>query len=91
MKAKVHVYLKPGVLDVQGKAIEGALHGLGWGDVANVRVGKTIEFEVPGSDKAKAEAEAKKLVGVVEGEVKKLEGEAATEVVKVIEFVKKEL
>ena len=58
MKAKVHVYLKPGVLDVQGKAIEGALHGLGWGDVANVRVGKTIEFEVPGSDRAEADAKA---------------------------------
>ena len=38
----------------------------------------------------KAEAEAKKLVGVVEGEVKKLEGEAATEVSKVIDFVKAE-
>ena len=49
MKTKVHVYLKPGVLDVQGKAIEGALHDLGWGDVANVRVGKTIEFEVAGA------------------------------------------
>ena len=61
MKAKVHVYLKPGVLDVQGKAIEGALHGLGWSDVANVRVGKTIEFEVSGSDKAKGEAEAKAM------------------------------
>ena len=59
MKAKVHVYLKPGVLDVQGKAIEGAVHGLGWGDVSNVRVGKTIEFEVSGSDKAKAEAALK--------------------------------
>ena len=61
MKAKVHVYLKPGVLDVQGKAIEGALHGLGWSDVANVRVGKTIEFEVPGSDRGKAEPEAKAM------------------------------
>jgi phosphoribosylformylglycinamidine synthase PurS subunit len=61
MKAKVHVYLKPGVLDVQGKAIEGALHGLGWGDVSNVRVGKTIEFEVSGSDRTKAEAEAKMM------------------------------
>ena len=59
MKAKVHVYLKPGVLDVQGKAIEGALHGLGWGEVSNVRVGKTIEFEVAGADKAKAEAALK--------------------------------
>jgi phosphoribosylformylglycinamidine synthase PurS subunit len=61
MKAKVHVYLKPGVLDVQGKAIEGALHGLGWNDVANVRVGKTIEFDVPGGDRAQAEADAKAM------------------------------
>ena len=61
MKAKVHVYLKPGVLDVQGKAIEGALHGLGWSDVANVRVGKTIEFDVPGGDRAQAEADAKAM------------------------------
>jgi phosphoribosylformylglycinamidine synthase len=61
MKAKVHVYLKPGVLDVQGKAIEGALHGLGWADVHNVRVGKTIEFEAPGADRAQLEAEAKAM------------------------------
>ena len=31
MRAKVHVFLKPGVLDVQGKAVEQALHGLGFG------------------------------------------------------------
>ena len=61
MRATVHVFLKPGVLDVQGKAIEGALHGLGWSDVANVRVGKTIEFDVAGTDRAKAEAEAKAM------------------------------
>jgi phosphoribosylformylglycinamidine synthase len=61
MKAKVHVFLKPGVLDVQGKAIEGALHGLGWAEAANVRVGKTIEFEAPGWDRAKLEAEAKAM------------------------------
>ena len=29
-KVRVHVFLKPGVLDVQGKAVEGALNGLGW-------------------------------------------------------------
>lgn len=59
-KAKVHVFLKPGVLDVEGKAIEGALHGLGWTDVSRVRVGKTIEFEAEG-DAAKVEAEAKAM------------------------------
>ena len=61
MKAKVHVFLKPGVLDVQGKAIEGALHGLGFGDVSNVRVGKTIELELACADAAAAENEAKAM------------------------------
>ena len=61
MKAKVHVFLKPGVLDVQGKAVEHALHGLGWGGVEHVRVGKTIEFDLKSSDKAAAEAEVKAM------------------------------
>ncbi|HLK25936.1 MAG TPA: phosphoribosylformylglycinamidine synthase subunit PurS [Caulobacteraceae bacterium] len=61
MRATVHVFLKPGVLDVQGKAIEGALHGLGFGDVSGVRVGKTIAFEIAGEDRAKAEAEVKSM------------------------------
>ncbi|MBF0665387.1 MAG: phosphoribosylformylglycinamidine synthase subunit PurS [Brevundimonas sp.] len=57
-KVKVHVFLKPGVLDVQGKAVEGALHGLGWPGVANARVGKLIEFDFDGED---AVGEAKKM------------------------------
>jgi phosphoribosylformylglycinamidine synthase len=61
VKAKVHVFLKPGVLDVQGKAVENALHGLGWADVADVRVGKTIEFDLKAGDKAAAEAEVKAM------------------------------
>ena len=60
MKATVHVFLKPGVLDVQGKAIENALHGLGWADVSGVRVGRVLEFEV-GGDKATAEAQVKAM------------------------------
>lgn len=61
MRAKVHVFLKPGVLDVQGKAIEGALHTLGFADVEGVRVGKTIEMDLKASDAAAAEAEAKRM------------------------------
>ncbi|PTT05175.1 phosphoribosylformylglycinamidine synthase subunit PurS [Caulobacter sp. HMWF025] len=61
MKAKVQVFLKPGVLDVQGKAVEAALHGLGWADVANVRVGRTIEFDVTETDAEKARAEVKSM------------------------------
>ena len=61
MRAKVEVFLKPGVLDVQGKAVEQALHGLGWGGVAEVRVGKTIEFDLAADDPAAAEAEVKAM------------------------------
>ena len=61
MRAKVQVFLKPGVLDVQGKAIEGALMGLGFGGITNARVGKTIEFDIAGDDKAKAEVDVKSM------------------------------
>ena len=58
-KVKVHVFLKPGVLDVQGKAVEGALNGLGWTGVSNARVGKMIEFDL--ADGGDVEAEVKKM------------------------------
>jgi len=61
VKAIVHVFLKPGVLDVQGKAVEQALHGLGWAGVANVRVGRTIEFDLAATEPAAAEAEVKAM------------------------------
>jgi phosphoribosylformylglycinamidine synthase len=61
MRAKVHVFLKPGVLDVQGKAVEQALHGLGHPGVEHVRVGKTIEFDLAAKDAAGAEAEVKAM------------------------------
>ena len=61
MRAKVEVRLKPGVLDVEGKAIEGALHGLGFGGVHGVRVGKTIEFDLDGGDATAAEADVRRM------------------------------
>jgi phosphoribosylformylglycinamidine synthase len=61
VRAKVHVFLKPGVLDVQGKAVENALHGLGWSGVEGVRVGRTIEFDLKSSDAASAETEVKAM------------------------------
>ena len=54
MKARITITLKPGVLDPQGKAIQGALHALGFGSVADVRQGKYIEVEVGESDPARA-------------------------------------
>lgn len=61
MKVRVEVFLKPGVLDVQGKAIEAALGGLGFAGVSDVRVGRIITLDIAGDDKAKAEAEAKSM------------------------------
>ena len=46
MKYRVLVTLKPGVLDPQGRAIQHALEGLGFGGVQDVRAGKLIELDV---------------------------------------------
>jgi phosphoribosylformylglycinamidine synthase subunit PurS len=59
MKARITVTLKTGILDPQGKAIEGALKSLGVDGVASVRQGKVFDIELSGSDKAKAEAALK--------------------------------
>lgn len=61
MRVRVHVFLKPGVLDVQGKAVENALHGLGWSGVSDVRVGKTVEFDLAGPDPVAAEGEVRRM------------------------------
>ena len=57
MKARVTVTLKHGVLDPQGKAIQGALKSLGFSGVDDVRQGKLIELDLTGTDRAAAEAE----------------------------------
>jgi phosphoribosylformylglycinamidine synthase len=54
MKARVHVTLKPAVLDPQGKAIAGALASLGFDGVGEVRQGKVIDLEIHGADQAEA-------------------------------------
>ena len=56
MKARVTVTLKTGVLDPQGKAIEGALRSLGVEGVSSVRQGKVFDIEIDAADPAKAEA-----------------------------------
>ena len=60
MKAKVIITLKNGVLDPQGKAIEGALSSLGFSGVDNVRQGKFIELDIAAAnaDEAHATVEA---------------------------------
>jgi phosphoribosylformylglycinamidine synthase subunit PurS len=61
VKAKIHVTLKQGILDPQGKAIEHALDSLGFKNASNVRVGKYMEFDLQQTDKAKAEMEVKQM------------------------------
>jgi phosphoribosylformylglycinamidine synthase len=59
MKARIIVTLKNGVLDPQGKAIEGALGSLGVEGVASVRQGKVFDVEIATADRGKAEAALK--------------------------------
>ncbi len=59
MKARVTVTLKAGILDPQGKAIEGALKSLGVDGIASVRQGKVFDIEIAGSDRARAQAALK--------------------------------
>jgi len=61
VKAKIHVTLKQGILDPQGKAIEHALDSMGFKNAANVRVGKYMELDVSENDKAKAEVQVKQM------------------------------
>jgi phosphoribosylformylglycinamidine synthase PurS subunit len=61
VKAKIHVTLKQGILDPQGKAIEHALDSLGFKNAGNVRVGKYMEVDVNETDKAKADAAVKAM------------------------------
>ncbi len=61
MKARIHISLKPGVLDPQGKAIGNALKGLGFLGVGEVRQGKLIELELADTDPAAARARAEDM------------------------------
>lgn len=66
MKVKVHVTLKNGVLDPQGKAVGHALEGLGFSGIGSVRIGRYIELDLDESDPEKArqqsDAMCKKLL-----------------------------
>ena len=61
MKAKIHVTLKSGVLDPQGKAVEQALGSLGFAGISGVRQGKYIELDLDETDRAKAQANVEKM------------------------------
>jgi phosphoribosylformylglycinamidine synthase PurS subunit len=54
-RVSVHITPRRGILDPQGKAVEGALHSLGFGTVREVHVGRhiVIESEAADADEAK--------------------------------------
>lgn len=61
IRARITVTLKNGVLDPQGKAIEGALGALGFEGVGSVRQGKVFDVQIESSDRVKAEADLKAM------------------------------
>ena len=58
---EVVVSLKPGLLDPQGKAVEGSLPAMGWTNVEYVRVGKVVELTVEAVDEATARAQVEEM------------------------------
>lgn len=61
MKVIVHVRRRPDIADPQGTTVERALHDLGYHDVAAVRINRTIELEVQGSDPEDIEAQVRTM------------------------------
>ncbi len=61
MKAKIYITLKKGVLDPQGKTVNRALYGMGYGEVADVRIGKFMEVELNSSSREGAEERIREI------------------------------
>ena len=63
MKVRIHVSLKPGVLDPQGRAVHHALEGLGFTGIKDVRIGRLIELEMAdGTSDADLDAMCRQLL-----------------------------
>lgn len=61
MRVKIFVFLRGGVLDPQGKAIERSLHTLGYGEVQDVRMGKYLELKVEAASREAAETRIREM------------------------------
>ena len=60
-RAKVHVRLKPGVLDPQGQTVKQALETLGFRGIQDVRMGKLIEIQFNGKDRKQLEKDVNEI------------------------------
>ena len=58
---EVLVRLHPGLLDPQGKAVEGSLPAMGWTNVSGVRVGRHVELTIEAADQAAARAQVEEM------------------------------
>ncbi|MGA9159642.1 MAG: phosphoribosylformylglycinamidine synthase subunit PurS [Actinomycetota bacterium] len=58
---EVLVRLRPGLLDPQGKAVEGSLPAMGWTNVSGVRVGRHVELTIEAADQAAARAQVEEM------------------------------
>ncbi len=61
MKAKIYITLKDGIHDPQGRAVQQALHTLGFGTVQDVRMGKYVEVDLQDTEKESAETQIKSM------------------------------
>ena len=61
MKAKIHITLKPGLLDAQGKTIKSALETLGFKGVQDVRIGKYVELELNHGSSSSAKRDVERM------------------------------
>jgi phosphoribosylformylglycinamidine synthase len=61
VKFEVLVQLKPGLLDPQGKAVEGSLPAMGWTNVTEVRVGRHVELTIEAESEQAAQAQAEEM------------------------------
>lgn len=65
-KAEIKITLRTGILDVQGKAVEHALHSLEYTTISNVRIGKFVELEIEAENETsafeKVESSCKQLI-----------------------------
>ena len=61
VRFEVLVQLKPGLLDPQGKAVEGSLPALGWTNVSGVRVGRHVELTIEAESEDAAQAQVQEM------------------------------
>jgi len=63
MKVRVLVRLKPGIMDVQGAAVKRALAGLGFSEIADLRIGKVIDIELAEATPGEARTRVGEMCG----------------------------